>query len=72
MELNRVCEIIADQFGLEKDDLNASTTFESLNADSIDIVELIMALEEEFDMPFNDDEIEKIKTIGDVVACLKQ
>jgi acyl carrier protein len=68
---SKIKQIIVDQLevGLEK--LNMDTTFEDIDADSLDIVELVMALEEEFDLEISDQEIENIKTIGDVVRYIE-
>jgi len=52
-------------------ELNMDTTFEDIDADSLDIVELVMALEEEFDLEISDQEIENIKTVGDVVRYIE-
>ncbi|NLY09925.1 MAG: acyl carrier protein [Tissierellia bacterium] len=68
----RVIEIIAEQFQMDPKELSLSMTFkEDLDADSIELVELIMTLEEEFNIEVEDDQLEKIKTIGDVVEQLE-
>lgn len=68
MVLEKVKEIVAVQFNVDEDELTAETSFkDTLNADSLDLVELIMALEDEFGMDVEDDEVEEIVTIGDVV-----
>ncbi len=68
---NKVKEIVADQLEVAMDKLAMETTFEDIDADSLDIVELVMALEEEFDLEISDQEIENIKTIGDVIKYIE-
>ncbi len=68
---DKVKTIIADQLEVDGDKLSAETTFEDIDADSLDIVELVMALEEEFDLEISDQEIENINTVGDVVKYLE-
>ncbi|NPV28159.1 MAG: acyl carrier protein [Firmicutes bacterium] len=68
----KVKSIIVEQLGVEEDDVTPETTFEELNADSLDIVELIMALEEEFDLEIPDEEAEKILTVGAAVEYIKE
>ena len=67
----RVKNIVVDQLEVSIDKLTMETTFEDIDADSLDIVELVMALEEEFDLEISDQEIENIKTIGDVVKYIE-
>jgi len=67
----KIRNIVAEQLGVEADDIKMDTTFDDLNADSLDVVELIMALEEEFDIEIPDEEAEKIKNIGDAVEYIK-
>lgn len=67
MVFDKVKAIIIDQLDVEEDDVKMETSFEELEADSLDIVELIMAFEEEFEIDFPDEEAEKIKTVEDVV-----
>ncbi len=69
----RVKEVISEQLGIEDvDTITMETTFiDDLGADSLDIVELIMALEEEFDMEIPEAEAEKITSVGDVVDYIK-
>ena len=64
----KLCEIIADQFGLEADSVTADTAFvDDLGADSVDLVELSMALEEEFGMDeMEEEDIASIVTVGDL------
>ena len=60
----KVVAIVAEQLGISTDDITAETTLEDLNADSLDVVEVIMALESEFHMEIPDEDAEKIKTGG--------
>lgn len=69
----RIKEIIADQLGVEVDKLNPGAKFvEDLGADSLDVVEIIMAFEEEFGIEIPDEDAEKIRTVGDVIDYLKE
>ena len=69
----RVKHVIGEQLGIEDlDTITMETTFiDDLGADSLDIVELIMALEEEFDLEIPEAEAEKITSVGDVVEYIK-
>ena len=69
---DKVKEIIAEQLGVSVDGLKDETSFDELNADSLDVVELIMALEEEFSLEIPDEDAEKIKTVGSVVDYIKE
>ncbi len=70
--LEKVKEVIVEQLGVEDENIKLDTSFiDDLGADSLDIVELIMALEEEFDMQIPDSEAEKISTVNDVVEYIK-
>ena len=60
----KVKSIIAEQLELDIDSITLETTFEEIDADSLDIVELVMTLEEEFELEISDEEIEQIKTVG--------
>ena len=63
----RILEIIAKQLGIEEGDINGqSSVVEDLGADSLDVVELIMALEEEFDLEIPDTEAEKILNVQNI------
>lgn len=69
----KIYESIASQFGVEANTLNENTSFkEDLNADSLDLIELIMALETELNIEADDDDLEKIETIGDCIKFVKK
>ncbi|MBP9837684.1 MAG: acyl carrier protein [Proteobacteria bacterium] len=66
--IERVKSIIVEQLGVAAEDVNENASFiEDLGADSLDIVELVMALEEEYDIEISDEDAEKIQTVGDAV-----
>ncbi|MGM9572368.1 MAG: acyl carrier protein [bacterium] len=68
----KVKEIVVEQLGCDPAEVTLEASFiDSLGADSLDIVELIMALEEEFDLEIPDEDAEKIKTVGQVVDYIK-
>jgi len=69
---DKVKEIIVDQLGVEADQVKPEASFiDDLGADSLDIVELVMAFEEEFDLEIPDEEAEKIKNVGDAINYIK-
>ena len=64
---NRIVEIIANQLGIEEEDITAeASVIDDLGADSLDVVELVMALEEEFDLEIPDEEAEKITNVQNI------
>ncbi len=70
---DRIKEIIADQLGVEQEKIVPEAKFvDDLGADSLDVVELIMAFEEEFGIEIPDEDAEKIQTVGDVISYLKE
>ena len=70
---DKVKDIIVEQLGVSEDTVNMEASFiDDLGADSLDIVELIMALEEEFDLEIPDGDAEKIVTVSDVVDYIKE
>jgi len=70
---DRVKEIIAKELEVDGKQLTAEAKFiEDLGADSLDIVELVMALEEEFGLDIPDEDADKLKTVGDAMNYLKQ
>ena len=69
---DRVKKIVVDQLGVNEADVQIDSTFiDDLGADSLDIVELIMAFEEEFDVEIPSEDLEQIATVGDVVKYLE-
>ena len=65
---DRVKNIIVDRLGVEEGEVKLESSFkEDLGADSLDVVELVMELEDEFDMEISDEDAEKINTVADVV-----
>ena len=72
MIFDKVTKIIAEQFDMEAEDLEESTTLvEDLGADSLDLVDLVMSFEDEFDMEFPDEDVDSIKTVGDIVNYIE-
>ena len=70
---DQVKKIVKEQLGVEEDEIQMSSTFvDDLGADSLDIVELIMAFEEEFNIEIPDEKAEKIKTVEDVVKYIDE
>lgn len=67
----KVKSIIIEQLGVEGEEVANAASFEDLNADSLDVVELIMAFEEEFELEISDEEAEKIQTVGEIVDYIK-
>lgn len=69
----KVKAIISEQLGVDEADVTMESSFiEDLGADSLDIVELVMALEEEFDIVIPDEDAEKIRTVGEAVNYIKE
>jgi acyl carrier protein len=72
MVFDKIKDIISDQLGIDAEEINMESSFvDDLGADSLDIVELIMALETEFDLEIPDEDAEKIATVADVVNYIK-
>jgi len=69
---DKVKVVVVDRLSAEEDDVTEDASFvDDLGADSLDIVELVMALEEEFGISIPDEQAENIKTVGDAVAYIK-
>ncbi|AXN40501.1 acyl carrier protein [Peribacillus sp. NPDC097264] len=70
--LERVTKIVVDRLNVEESEVKLEASFkEDLGADSLDVVELVMEFEDEFDMEISDDDAEKIATVGDAVNYIK-
>jgi len=73
MVFEKIAHLISEQFSVERDSIALETSFEDLGADSLDIVELSMALEEEFDVgEMGDDDLSNVATIGDLVRYISE
>lgn len=71
--LEKVKEIVAESLGVDVDTITETSSFkEDLGADSLDLFELVMALEEEYSVEIPTEDLEKILTIGDVIAYLNK
>ena len=68
----KIREIVAEQLGIDAETITLETTFNDLDADSLDVVEVIMALEDEFGIQIPDEVAEKIKNIGAVVDYVSE
>lgn len=69
---SKVKEIIVDQLGIEEEDVAPDASFiDDLGADSLDIVELIMALEDEYSIEIPDEDAEKMETVGDAIKYIE-
>ena len=67
-----VIDIVVEQLGVDKDDVTADKSFvEDLNADSLDLTELMMTLEERFGCEISQEDAEKLKTVGDIINYVK-
>ena len=72
MVLEKVKAILAEQFDVEEDKITVDTDLqEDLGADSLDVVDLLMSIEDEFDVEVPDEEIENIKTVGALVSYIE-
>ncbi|HJD41896.1 MAG TPA: acyl carrier protein [Candidatus Mediterraneibacter quadrami] len=73
MEFEKLQDIIVDVLNVQKDEIKPETTFvDDLGADSLDIFQIIMGIEEEFDIEIDNDEAEKIVTVQDAVDQIKK
>ncbi len=72
MVLEKVKVILADQFDIEEDTLTPETNLQDdLGADSLDVVDLLMSIEDEFEVEIPDEEIDNIRTLGQLVAYIE-
>ena len=72
MVFNEVAEILVDQLDVEKDKVTMEASIiDDLGADSLDVVDIIMSLEEEFGVEIPDDQVENMKTVGDIVKYIE-
>ena len=73
MEFEKLQAIIAEVLNIEPEEVTMQSTFvDDLGADSLDIFQIIMGIEEEFDIEIPDDQVEKIKTVGDIVKFIEE
>ena len=73
MVFDKVKEIIVEQLDVDADKVTTNANIQDdLGADSLDVVDLVMSLEEEFDIEIPDEEVEGIKTVGDIVAHIEK
>lgn len=70
MVFEKVAQIISDQLGMDANEITMDTGFDEINADSLELVGVIMAVEQEFNIEVDDEDIEKIKSVGDVVEYI--
>ena len=71
MVFEKIRSLLSEQLGFDEEMITESTSFEDLGADSLDLVELLMSLEEEFSMSADEEELTDIKTVGDVVKLIE-
>ena len=72
MVLEKLIELLCEQLDIEADEVNENTDIvNDLGADSLDVVDLVMTLEEEFDTEIPDEDIENLKTVGDIVKYIE-
>lgn len=72
MEFDKLKEIIADVLSVDSETITAETTFtDDLGADSLDIAQILISIEDEFDIDIPDEEMEQIKTVGDAVEAIR-
>ncbi|MCD7847773.1 MAG: acyl carrier protein [Oscillospiraceae bacterium] len=71
MVFDKIAAIIADQLDMDLSDITSESSFEDLGADSLDVVDVIMTLEDEFDMEIPDEAIEGMKTVGELVKYVE-
>lgn len=71
-DLDKIREILSEQLSVDAESINTDTTIEDLGADSLDLVEAVMNIEEEFGITIDDSDIENLKTVGDFLNYISQ
>ncbi len=73
MVFEKVCNILVDQLDVDESDITMDTDiFDDLNADSLDLVDLIMSFEDEFNVEFPEEDADRFKTVGDIVKYVEE
>ena len=73
MVFEKIREILCDQLDLNEDDVTMSSSLiDDLGADSLDMVDLVMTIEDEFELDVEDEDVENIKTVGDIVHYIEE
>ncbi|MBU5316323.1 acyl carrier protein [Clostridium bornimense] len=73
MIFDKVKAIIVDQLGVDENEVKLESSFvDDLGADSLDVVELVMAIENEFEIEISDEDYDKVSTVGDVVEYIRE
>lgn len=72
MEFEKLCEIISDVLDISPDKITADTAFDDLDADSLDLYQIITAISDEFNIDISDEDAESIVTVGDALEKIKQ
>ncbi len=73
MIFEKIKDILVDQLDVEEDKVTAdASVIDDLGADSLDLVDLVMTIEEEFDVEISDDQVDVIKTVGDIVKYIEE
>ena len=72
MVFEKIRSLLSEQLGFDEDQITEATSFEDLGADSLDVVELMMSLEEEFSISADEEDLTEIKTVGDVVKLIEE
>lgn len=72
MIFTKVSAIISDLFGIENDEITVETSFYDLDADELDMVDIAMSLEDDFNTEITDEVLEKFNTVGDIVKYLEE
>jgi len=71
MIFERIQKLICEQFDLEPEQVTQETTMEDVNADSLDVYDLAQSLEAAFDVTFHEEDLDEIKTVGDIVRFIE-